>query len=476
MNKITMLQMLVPFLLEAKTYGHLPKIKSRRFWGVNQFGFAAYRTDAETAAASKVIADKETELKSIKIENPEDFTKAFTLYKEITELKGKDVEEKLAAIEAATKEAKDKDATELKRINEDLAITMKSFDRFQIAMKNNSFAGPAQAKNIFTEFGQKLQSREKDLKEFRASKKGFGSIELESKLVGNLGSAANLTGNYFVAPQVVAGVQARMYEQTHIRDIVPTGSTNSNIIRYVRDLGGEGGPGMVAESALKPQIDRDLQIFDAPVRKIATYFRVPEEMIEDIPYLQSFLTQIGTNEVMLLEDTQILYGDGTGQNLSGLFINATAFAAGTSVVAAPNQFDVLLAAKKQGRVAKTNPTVALVSPIDMYDMRVKKDTTNNYLFLGGGNGIDVNGALNVAGLRIIEHTSVVTGDFLVFDPNTVAIFDRSGTTIRFYDQDQDNAIRNLITIVIEKRLALPIYRTDALIKGTFATAVVDLTS
>jgi HK97 family phage major capsid protein len=179
---------------------------------------------------------------------------------------------------------------------------------------------------------------------------------------------------------------------------------------------------------------------------------------------------------MKVEDAQVLYGDGTGQNLSGLFTNATAFAAGTSVVAAPNNFDVLLAARKQGRVALANTNVALVSPIDYYDMIEKKDTTNNYLFLGGGNGIDVAGQLNFRGLRIIEHTAIAAGDFLVLDPMSAAIFDRTGTTVRFYDQDQDNAIKNLITIVIEKRLALPIYKTYSIIKGTFATAITDLTS
>ena len=159
-----------------------------------------------------------------------------------------------------------------------------------------------------------------------------------------------------------------------------------------------------------------------------------------------------------------------------MFTSATAFAAGTSVVATPNRFDVLLAAKKQGRLAKTNPNVAIVSPDDMYTLKTTKDTTGNYLFLGGGNGIDVNGVLNVSGLRIFEHTAVTAGDFLVLDPRNAMILDRTGTTVRFYDQDQDNAIKNLITIVIEKRLALPIMRTDGIIKGTFATAITDLTS
>jgi len=387
-----------------------------------------------------------------------------------------DFTEQLRAITDAATEAKDKGAAELKRISDDLATTIKAFDMLQTRIKSTPLNGGAQSKGFEAELGEKLAAKAADLKNFKTEKKGMAPIEMESKAVGNMTSAGNLTGAYFVPPTTVPGVILKPYEEVHLRDILPVGQTTSNVVRYIRDNGGEGGPAMVAEGGTKPQIDRDLQVYDANVRKIATYFRVPEEMIDDIPYLQSFLSQIGLQEVMKVEDAQILYGDGTGQNLSGLFTNATAFAAGTSVVTAPNNFDVLLAARKQGRVALYNTNVALVSPIDYYDMIEKKDTTNNYIFLGGGNGIDVAGTLNFRGLRVVEHTAIAAGDFLVMDPMAAAIFDRMGTTVRFYDQDQDNAIKNLITIVIEKRLALPIYRPGALIKGTFATAITDLTS
>ncbi len=360
------------------------------------------------------------------------------------------------------------------------ALAQKASEQIdELKKKSSTFGmgGGNPTKGFHSELSEKLESRKDQLKEFKANKKGFGSIELESKAVGNVTSAGSLTGTYFVSPTTIPGIDVKPYEAIHMRNLLPVGTTNSNVVRYVRDNGGEGGPAMVAEGAAKPQIDRDLQIYDANVRKIATYFRVPEEMIDDIPYLTSFLSQIGLEEVMAVEDAQILYGDGTGQNLSGLFTNATAFAAGTSVVGATaNIFDVLLAAKKQGRVAKYNPSIALMSPVDFYDLMVKKDSTGNYLFLGGGNGLDATSVINTRGLRIIEHTAITAGDFLVFDPLKAAIFDRSGTTVRFYDQDQDNAIKNLITIVIEKRLALPIYQPAAFIKGTFATAITDLTS
>ncbi len=233
---------------------------------------------------------------------------------------------------------------------------------------------------------------------------------------------------------------------------------------------------MVAESAAKPQMDRDLEIKDSPVRKIATHMRLPEEMVDDIPYLQSFLVQIGIEEVMIVEDNQILYGDGTGQNLTGFNTTGTPFAAGTSIVAAANEFDVIGAAKKQIRNNKIGGNlVALINPTSYYNMRYgRKDTTNNYLFMGGGNGINL--GLQVDGVQIYEHTAVTEGGFFVFSPQAASIYDRAGTTVRFYDQDQDNAIKNLITIVIEKRLALATYRPLAIVKGTFAAAITDLSA
>lgn len=373
------------------------------------------------------------------------------------------VEQKLSAVEKELKEAKEKNA-DLEKSIEAIQTNVKEVKSRQ--------ASAQMAKTFAGELGEKLAQKADALKNLRESKKGF-TIDMETKVVGNMGSSASLTGSYFVTPTVVPGVSVLPYETAHVRDLIPGGNTNSNVVRFVTDENGEGGPAMTAEAALKPQEDRDLQIRDANVRKIATYFRIPEEMIEDIPYLQSFISQIGVEEMMVVEDNQLLYGDGTGQNLTGFNTRSTAFAAGTSVIgASANQWDVIGAAKKQLRVARYGgPLVALINPTDYFNMTYRKDTTNNYLFQANqGTPIQRDG------VTYIEHTAVAEGGFFVFSPRAAQVFDRAGTSVRFYDQDQDNAIRNLITVVIEKRLTLAIYYPGAIIRGTFATAITDLTS
>ena len=389
---------------------------------------------------------------------------------------------KVEGIEADTKAMKEELATLTKMANDmkvDADKNQKALDELVISGKAKNQVNAVEGFGSALEKG--LNDQIKKQESFKGEKKGFA---LELKVPGNLASATSLTGSYLVPPTVVPGVFVKPYELSHIRDFVPVGQTNSNIVRYIQDNGptNVGTPGMTAEGGTKPQIDRSLQIIDAPVRKIATYFRVPEEMIDDIPYISSFLSQVGVQEVMIIEDNGLLYGDGTGQNLSGLFTNATAFsrtAAGVTVAQGAgtvNSFDVIGAAKAQIRLQHfVAPCVAFVNPGDYYQLRfLIKDTTQNYMTLGGGNGFDLNHSVD--GTRVVEHPNVSAGDFLVCDPTRAQIFDRMGTTVRFYDQDQDNAIKNLITIVIEKRLTLAIYYPKAFVKGTFATAKTNLTT
>jgi HK97 family phage major capsid protein len=373
------------------------------------------------------------------------------------------------------KEDLDTRATEAKALAQKTADELKELKQNQAT---NGIGGNGQAKSFGQQLEEKITANKANLPLSVGKKFSF---DIDTKAVGNMGSAANLTGSYFVPPTVVPGVILQPYNQTHMRDVLNTGQTDSNIIRYIRDNGGEGGPTTVAEAGTKPQMDRDLAIVDAPVRKIATYLRVPEEMIEDIPYLTSFLTNVGTQEVMAVEDTQIIYGDGTGQNLSGLATagNFTAYAAdagggaASGVVTAPNEYDVLTSAVKQMRVLKRVPTVHLVSPVDYWKMVSRKDTTNNYILQGGGNGLV---PATAGGVPITQMNQIAAGDFITLDRNAAQIYFRSNITVRFYEQDQDNAIKNMVTIVIEERLALCIYYVTGIIKGTFAAAITDLTS
>jgi HK97 family phage major capsid protein len=438
------------YLAFGSKKSYLPKIQSRRLQ-LRNFANVSYKSDGNN--------------------DDDDSDDVLVAVKELGKKHQKQIDEVKGLIKDETTKAKDEIKGDFEtRITEAKGASQKALEKaedIEKKMATANFGGNGQAKSYGAEISEKLIAH-KDRLKIGGTKFSF---ELNTKAVGNMSSSTNLTGSYFVPPQVVPGVVMQPYNDVHMRNLLSTGTTTSNTIRYTRDMGGEGGPTTVAEAGTKPQIDRDLQIFDAPVRKIATYLRVPEEMIEDIEYLTSFLTNVGTEETLALEDTQILYGDGTGQNLSGLFTNATAFA-DLGVVTSPNRFDVLRSAQTQMRIAKRTPNFAIVNPLDYFLMTSAKDSTNNYILQGGGNGL----VPALDGVPIYQMNQVVAGDFLVGDSRAAQIVYRSNISVRFYEQDQDNAIKNLITIVIEERLALPILYTTGFVKGTFSAGITALTT
>ena len=50
------------------------------------------------------------------------------------------------------------------------------------------------------------------------------------------------------------------------------------------------------------------------------------------------------------------------------------------------------------------------------------------------------------------------------------IFDREDANVLMSTEDRDNFVKNMVTILAEERLALALYRPQALIKGTFTGA------
>ncbi|QMW05327.1 phage major capsid protein [Spirosoma foliorum] len=340
-------------------------------------------------------------------------------------------------------------------------------------LRNSGKPGSIKSLNevLFEEFNKKEAgslSIVDRIKGMASGSMGKNSIDVNIKAVADMSSAGNLTGTYFQGYDLRPGVTIRPLFDAHLRPTIPATTTEKPLVRYVRETTSEGGFDMVAEGAEKPEIDWDFDIVDAPVRKIAGIFRLPEEMIDDIPYLLTYLTTRGMEELKNKEDQQILYGTGSGQQLSGVFQVATQFAAGgLTGITTPNYFDVLVAAKKQLRLLNLVPNFVWVSPEDYAKMRLSKATTGEYIFpvLPGTDTITVDGT------PIIQNNRINTGSFVVLDTRWMEIADRMQSTVRLFDQDRDNVIKNLVTCVIEERLAFPIYRPQAIIKGTFTDAI-----
>ena len=279
---------------------------------------------------------------------------------------------------------------------------------------------------------------------------------------------ADFTGEVIPADRV-AGYKYDPTRPIHIRQLLSLGSTQSDVVRFVKESGYSNGAAPTAEGVTLTQSDFDMTASDANVRKIGTYFRISEEMLADTPQLTSYISARAPEKLLEVEDTQILSGDGTGANLSGIIGDAADFAAGSlaNTVESANEFDVIVASLNQLALANYNADTILLNPSDFHKILLLKDTTNNYL------KDQVYGGLQPSfmGVKVILNTAISAGTFLIgnFSVGT-QLWVRDGVNVEFFREDGTNVRDGFVTVRVSERVALTNYLPNAFVNGTFTVA------
>lgn len=378
-------------------------------------------------------------------------------------------------IPADVKEIKDT----VKVIKDNADKNQEVIDKFVAEQQNKNLFGNAINQESFTDGLRKaMQERKNEIADFRNSLSGGRSkksLDFELKAVGDI-AAANFTTSgtqTWSGPTQLPGVQRIAYNPNRLRDIIGTTQVTTDSVSVIRGVAGEGAPTTVAVGALKPQSDADWVKVIVPITKIAHYYTIPEEYMEDIPWLTDDITQTGISELQKVENEKLISQTAGAGVFGGLIQNSTAYAAPSGLalgINLANNYDVLVSAVTQARNAYRNPNFIVVDNDSYAKMILTKDANGAYAF--GAPNISIP---NVGGIPIYPMAvSTLADKFIVGDSNYATVAVRSGISVRFYDQHANNAIYNLVTVVIEERLALVVKRTDAFIYGDFSDAAAAL--
>ena len=129
--------------------------------------------------------------------------------------------------------------------------------------------------------------------------------------------------------------------------------------------------------------------------------------------------------------------------------------------------DRLRLAMLQTTLALFPATGIVLNPTDWASIELTKDTQNRYLWANPGGLIGP----TIWGLPVAESLAQPQNNFLAGAFKYASqIFDREDANVQMSTEDRDNFVKNMVTILAEERLALAIYRPQALIKGTFTPA------
>jgi HK97 family phage major capsid protein len=248
-------------------------------------------------------------------------------------------------------------------------------------------------------------------------------------------------------------------------DLLPVGNTTSSSIDYVQEVNTADTVAETAEGVLKPEESIDFVDATAVVRTIAGWIKINKQTLADAPMIQGYIDGRLRLKVRRRLETQVAAGNGTGSNIRGI-LNITGVQTPT-VVTAESGIDRLHHGIVAVQLADHEPSFIGVSPQDWETIRLKREesaaagtATGGYLM----GAPSIAGGLTLFGLPVVVSQAFPVGTGLVGDAAAALVLLREGVNVLISDSDQDDFIRNRVTMLGETRAGVMLWAPDAFAK------------
>lgn len=367
--------------------------------------------------------------------------------------------ENLKALTAG-EETKADDLNEASKAVEDLQAQIKEADKAQELIKALT---PAKAEEVADTEEKKVEY--KTLGEFAAANVKEANLDPRKRI--NYVTPAFKAAAPMVIPSgvkpAITTYDLNVYGnrgELLIADLFSAETISNNALTFfVESSTVEGGPAYTTEANEKPMMSfGDPTPVTAALRKIASYMKESEELVHDAPWLASAIDDRGMYQHRLAVESYLV---------SAL--------SGTSGIGTGNKMtpDGILKAKMTvWKNSGFRPDALLINPDDLYNIMIRKDTNGQYYGGGFVTGAYGNGSVaeepSIWGLRVVPSASVTAGSCYIgaFKAGASVVRSNAGLQVAIANQNEDDFIKNMITVRIEERLVLAVRRPSCFVKIT----------
>jgi HK97 family phage major capsid protein len=398
---------------------------------------------AYMSAMGFILFDSDTEIKEV-------------VEKGLTEVKGK-LEASIAKFEGQLAEKNKVDSevkAEVKQLSEDFAKISTSLTELAQKQAEGHKGEDEKPATVGDEF-----VKQDKFKQFVEAKGEMNRIRLEVK---NTILSDNTTTFGFQKP----GVIGQQFLPLSIRDILPSIQVNTNLVNSLREVSFTNDAAPVAEGAAKPESDITFEEYNVPITTIAHWLKVSNQLLADAPAVAAYINLRLRDGIEQKVDSQLLLGNGTTPNLSGLTDggNFTAF----TPAASANLVDSISKAKYQLWALGYIPDAVIVNPADWGAMEIAREGVGSGAYLYGAPGQQ--GNTSPFGVRIVLSNHMPAGSFMIgaFNRATM-VYNRQGTVVEM-GYVNDDFTKNLVTIRAETRLGLGVELPAGILYGLITPA------
>ncbi|MEM6381092.1 MAG: phage major capsid protein [Pseudomonadota bacterium] len=420
-------------------------------------GVAALAAMSDMPFAPVITFDKPTETGSLSPEVTKLADEIKTAHKEAVDKAREIAEEALGkaakneTLSTSLKDAADEALVKMNELTEQVTTMEQKLDR----------TGPNGDSEARKSLGQMFIEDDK-VKSFLGTEEKRGKVQMLQKATITTattdadGSAGDLV-NETRLPGVIAPPNRRMT----IRDLITPGQMDGNTLEYVQEIGFNNNAATVAEGAAKPQSDIKMDLVPTTAKVIAHTAKASRQILDDAAQLRTYIDGRLRYGLAFAEELQLLNGDGTGQNLHGIVPQATTFSAPFTVTGG-TAIDTMRLAMLQAALAEYPATGHVMHPTDWTRIELTKDDAGWYIMSNPqGTTPPTLWGLPVVATQALTIDKFLTGAFQL----GAQLFDRWQARVEISTENEDDFVRNLVTMLCEERLALAVYRPEAFIFG-----------
>lgn len=356
----------------------------------------------------------------------------------------KKLEDKVAEL---NEDAKKKGET-LEELKEKVDKQLAESNRLKTTITNDVYKDYTRSQMVQHEIGEIIKQN------YDAIKSESFKEPLKVKDAGTMTLGNNLTGTSvvsYVENSFMRSIKSnpRLLE---IFRIIPTATGNVTFPRGNEPVG-EGSFGAQTEGDAKALVDYDVTMVNTAVPFIAGRAKVSRQMLQDLPFLQAYLS------MSLMEDFN--------QAVNTRFLNTIATnATAASVSGTYTSERFVQAIGQHGALGLGMPNLILTTWTGWTQML---NTKPSDFSVPAATAIDANGNIRVAGVQVVPHIQITPGRFYTINTDAFAIAQASPFQIRSTEFNNDDFDKNLISYRAEARLELLSFQPKSAVYGNLGT-------
>jgi HK97 family phage major capsid protein len=350
-------------------------------------------------------------------------------------------------------------------------------------------AGLNEAKSLSSEFLSADFYQEAKAAGFRTDIRGGFQIErgLPDLAAASQKDVYSAMGGTISIPTLGSAQSVGFTERTlrpgRVRDLFPAERTSAAMLYGMRETGytnraatvaertaANGGPATGTSTdiyGLKPKSELTIVPQTYPIATIAHIMYVHKNTLDDEPRMRGILDRDLVDGVKMTEDEQILWGDGIGENLTGL-MNTTGV----------QEYDGLADDKMSAQIRRAatrailayfQPNGVVIHPFDWEKIELETDLNGAYTVAVS---VAVGGEKRVWRLKVTDTPAMQEGKGLLGSFGTGAkLYDREQVNVMVSTENRDMFERNAYTLRAEERLGLVVDRPESFVAINFTDFV-----